>query len=369
MTWTDRRLLDLFAIPHPIVQAPMAGAIDWRLAAAAAQGGALGSIPCAMLDAAQIRAQVASYRAAAPGKVHLNFFCHAPPAPDDARAAAWRDRLASYYAELGLAAEPASGGGGGGRAPFDDATLALVLELGVEIVSFHFGTPPPAAMARLRAAGVLIIASATTVAEAREVAARGVDVVIAQGLEAGGHRGMFLSDDVGAQVGTFALVPQVVDAIALPVIAAGGIADGRGVAAALALGAAGALIGTAYLRCSESLISPMHRAALATARDDGTAVTNVFTGRPARGLVNRLVREVGPLSPLAPAFPGAAPAVAPLRAAAERAGSGDFSPLWAGQAAGLGAGRPDPAAPGARALTEALIADTQRRLAGLAAHI
>jgi nitronate monooxygenase len=353
--WPDRRLTELLAIEHPILQAPMAGAMDWRLAAAVAATGALGAIPCAMLDAAQVRAEVAAFRAQVRAPVHLNFFCHAPPAADAARDAAWRARLAPYYRELGV--DPAAAAAGGARrAPIDDAMIDVVIALGVEIVSFHFGTPPPAAMDRLRAAGCRLLASATTVAEARELAGRGVDAIIAQGLEAGGHRGMFLTDDVAAQVGTFALVPQIADAVAVPVIAAGGVADGRGVAAALALGAAGVAIGTAYLRCDEATIAAVHRAALAAARDDGTAITNVITGRPARGVINRLIREVGPLAADTPAFPLASTAVQPLRAAAERAGSGDFSPMWAGQAAALA--RPG----GAGAITRAIIADAQARL-------
>lgn len=326
-------LTELFGIELAIVQAPMAGAQDHELAIAVAAGGGLGSIPCAMLGADAIRAQVASFRLRATGKpLNLNFFCHRMPAPDPERAAAWRARLAPYYQELGIAADDRPGPA---RLPFDAATCAVVEELRPEVVSFHFGLPDPELLARVRATGAKIVSSATTTAEARWLAERGCDAIIAQGLEAGGHRGMFLDDDLAGQVGTFALIPQIVDAVRVPVIAAGAIADARGIVAAHALGAAGVQIGTAYLRCPEAKISAPHRAALAAATDNGTCITNVITGRPARSLVTRLVRELGPVRDDVPAFPAAAAPLAPLRSAAEARGSGDFSPLWSGQAAAL----------------------------------
>ena len=361
--WPDRRLCELFSVAHPILQAPMAGANDWRLAAAVAGGGALGAIPCGMLDADGVRAQVAAFRAAVRAPVHLNFFCHPEPAPDPAREDAWRAALAPYYAELGV--DPHAPAGGAQRRPIDAAMADAVAALAPEVVSFHFGLPAAAIIERLRTAGAVLLASATTVAEARALEAGGVDAIIAQGADAGGHRGMFLASapaDVAAQIGTFALVPQIADAVRVPVIAAGGIADGRGVVAALALGASGAMLGTAYLRCAESTISATHRAALAATRDDGTAITNVLSGRPARGLVNRWMRDHGPLAADVPAFPRAAAALAPLRAAAEARGAGDFSPLWAGQAAAI---PPPGGAASARAVTEAVIADAQGRLAAL----
>jgi nitronate monooxygenase len=228
-------------------------------------------------------------------------------------------------------------------------------------VSFHFGLPEPALLRRIKAAGCAIISSATTVDEARWLEQRGVDAVIAQGYEAGGHRGIFLTDDVATQAGTFALVPQIVDAVKVPVIAAGAIADGRGIAAALALGAAGVQIGSAYLWCPEAKISAPHRAALKTAGDQGTALTNLMTGRPARGVINRVMREIGPISDVAPDFPLAAGALAPLRAKAEARGSGDFSPMWAGQAASLGR------ALSAGELTKRLAAEALERMRALAA--
>lgn len=332
--WPDPRLLDLLRLDYPIIQAPMAGAMDAELVVAVSEAGGLGSLPCAMLTAAQVREEVERIRSRTRKPINLNFFCHKPPSADEAREAAWRERLAPYYAELDL--DPRAPVRAAGRAPFDADMCDVVIALKPDVVSFHFGLPEPELVRRVKVAGCLIFSSATTVAEARWLGNHGVDAVIAQGVEAGGHRGMFLTDEVASQVGTFALVPQIVDAVKVPVIAAGGIADARGIAAAFALGAAGVQIGTAFLFCPEAKISTPHRAALKSARDDATALTNVLTGRPARGFVNRLMREVGPLSDSAPAFPLAAVAVQPLRAKAESQGSGDFSPLWSGEAAALG---------------------------------
>ena len=321
-------LQQLLGIELPIVQAPMAGVQDSALALAVGAGGGLGSLPCALLGGAALREQLAALGAGG-RPFNVNFFCHAPPAPDDAREAAWREALAPYYREYGIDARTIAPGPG--RAPFGDESAALLETFRPPVVSFHFGLPEPALLARVKATGAKVIASATTVDEARWLEAHGADAVIAQGVEAGGHRGIFLSDDLTTQVGTLALVPQIVRAVRVPVIAAGGIADARGVAAALALGAVAAQVGTAFLLCPEATTSAVHRAALASEAARHTALTTLFTGRPARAIVNRLMRELGPLSPLAPAFPLAVGALAPLRAAAERGGSGDFSPLWSGQ--------------------------------------
>ena len=331
--WPDRRITELLGIELPIVQAPMAGAQGSALAIAVCQAGGLGSLPCAMLSPDQARAEMGVIRQQTDRPFNVNFFCHQPPAIDVAREAAWREKFASYYREFGIdaAAIPA----GPARAPFDEQYCRLIEEFRPKIVSFHFGLPEKALLARAKATGAVVLSSATTVAEARWLQDRGCDAIIAQGYEAGGHRGIFLSEDTAAQPGTMALVPQVVDAVSVPVLAAGGIADGRGMVAALALGAAGVQIGTAYLLTPEARISAVHRLALQGASDDATTLTNVFTGRPARGLVNRLIRELGPISPAAPHFPLAAGALAPLRAKAEAANSGEFSPLWSGQAASL----------------------------------
>ena len=215
--------------------------------------------------------------------------------------------------------------------PFGRESAELLSEFKPAVVSFHFGLPSDELLAHVRSWGAKVLSSATTVDEALWLQARSVDAIIAQGLEAGGHRGHFLRDDLTAQMGTFALLPQIGRAVSVPVIAAGGITDARGVAAAQALGAAGVQIGTAYMLCTESMTSALHRAALQSDAARHTALTNVFTGRPARGIFNRVMRELGPLSAVAPAFPLAANAMAPLRAAAEARGSGDFSPLWSGQ--------------------------------------
>lgn len=354
----DRRLLDLFGIELPILLAPMAGVMDPALAIAVAQAGGLASLPAAMLTAEQLRAQVAQFRAGADRPLNLNFFTHTPPVPNNAREHAWRERLKPYYVEYGIdpnAPVPASN-----RAPFDAAFCAVVEEVKPAVVSFHFGLPEPALVARVKAAGCKVIGSATIVEEARWLEARGCDAVIAQGYEAGGHRGMFLTADVATQVGTFALLPQIVDAVKVPVIAAGAVTDARGIVAALALGAAGVQMGTAYLAAPESKVLPPHRAALKTARDDGTVVTNLMTGRPARGLINRVMREAGPISDLAPDFPLAGGALAPLHAKAQAQGSGDFSSMWAGQSAALAREMP------AGDLTRALWAEARALMARMA---
>ena len=353
--WPDRRIIEIFGIEHPILLAPMAGPGTAELAIAVAEAGGLGALACAMLTPEQIRRDLGVIRQRTAKPLNLNFFTHAPPAPDPAQDARWKARLAPYYAEHGI--DPAKPVPSVNRAPFDEATCAIVEEFRPEVVSFHFGLPAPPLLARVRAAGCKVIASATTVAEAKWLAERGCDAVIAQGAEAGGHRGTFLSDDVASQPGTFALVPQVADAVGVPVIAAGGVADARGIVAALALGAAAVQIGTAYLFCPEANVPPLHRAALQNARDDATALTNLFSGRPARGLINRVMREVGPLSADAPAFPLAGGALAPLKAAAEAKGAADFTSLWSGQAAALGRALP------AGELTRQLAREALARLA------
>lgn len=323
------KLQTLLGIELPIIQAPMAGVQGSALAIAVSAAGGLGSLPCAMLTPENMQKELAAIKAGTPRPFNVNFFCHTPPTPNPEREAAWRAALAPYYKEFGIAITP--GSSSGGRAPFSPEMADALEEFRPPVVSFHFGLPSVELLARVRKWGSKILSSATTVEEARWLEAHGADCIIAQGSEAGGHRGMFLSENLDTQLGTLALLPQIVDAAKVPVIAAGGIADARGVRAAMALGAAGVQVGTGYLLCPEATTSAVHRAALKSSAAQQTAITNVFSGRPARGIVNRLVRELGPWSPLAPAFPLAASAVAPLRAKAESQGSGDFSPLWAGQ--------------------------------------
>jgi nitronate monooxygenase len=356
--WPDRRIIELLKTEFPIVLAPMAGVMDAELVIAAAQGGALGSLPSAMLSAEKAREQVNIIRQQVSAPVNMNFFCHKPVELEPRSEAAWKQRLSSYYKELGV--DPAAPVNAANRAPFDAAMCEIVEELKPEVVSFHFGLPDKALLKRVKAAGCLVMSSATIVKEAIWLEQNGADIIIAQGAEAGGHRGMFLTANISEQPGTFALVPQVVDAVKVPVIAAGGIADGRGIAAAFALGAAGVQIGTAYLRCPESRVSAPARTVLSEALDDSTVVTNVMTGRPARGVVNRLMREVGPISPDAPAFPHAATALAPLKAAAEKLGRVDFTNLWAGQAVRLGREMP------AAELTRTLAAEALARMGQMA---
>jgi nitronate monooxygenase len=335
--WPDRRLVELFGIDHPIVLAPMAGLGTVDLAAAVSNAGGLGSIGCAVMAPELVAKSAAELRRRTMKPINLNFFCHDPARADAARERAWHEKVSSYYRELGI--EAATLTPRFDLPPFGDAACAVVEDVRPEVVSFHFGLPEPRLVDRVKAAGCKVISSATTVDEACWLEEHGADAIIAQGLEAGGHRGTFLDSDrkraVASQAGTFALVPQVADAVGVPVIAAGGIGDGRGIAAAFVLGAAGVQIGTAFLLCAESATPPLHREALRNARMNQTVVTNVLSGRPARALVNRLTAEIGPWSDAAPDFPLPMGELAPLRAAAEQNGSTDFTPLWSGQAAAL----------------------------------
>jgi nitronate monooxygenase len=355
-SWPNRRLLDLLKIDHPIIQAPMGGAVSPGMPIAVCGAGGLGSFPCSFWPVAPLRDVVAKIRAQIGAKpLNLNFFCDVRQR-DGAVEAAWLKRLAPYYAEFGVDPPnfPASF-----PPPFNAEMCDVVVELRPQVVSFHFGLPEQSLVDRLKAAGCKILSSATTVTEARWLEDHGVDAVIAQGAQAGGHRAMFLTSDLASQVGTLVLVPEVVDAVKIPVIAAGGIADGRAIAAALALGASGVQMGTAYLLCPEATISPLHRAAIKSASDKLSAITNVLTGRPARAFVNRIVREVGPVATGVPSFPLGFVALDPLRKKAESQGSADFSGLYAGEAAALCRELP------AGELTLKLAAETLERLAAL----
>lgn len=330
----------------------MAGPVDAEMVIAVSQAGGMGGLPCALMSPQRARTELGIIRQRTSRPININFFCHAQPKDDAAREAAWKKRLEPFYLELGL--DPTAPAPRSARAPFDAEFCDIVEEFRPEVVSFHFGLPDAALLDRVKATGAKVLSSATTADEAVWLEARGCDAIIAQGAEAGGHRGIFLTDDVANQPGTFALVPQVVDAVKLPVIAAGGIADARGIVAAFALGASAVQIGTAYLFCPEAKVPAPHMQALRSAKDDDTALTNVFTGRPARGIVNRIMRELGPISDAAPAFPLAGGALAPLRAASEPKGSDDFMSLWSGQAARLG--REMPAGELTRRLAEEAIA-------------
>ena len=331
--WPNDRFIKLCDIELPIIQAPMAGAALSDMVVAVSEAGGLGSLACALLSVEQVRTELASIRQSTSRPINLNFFCYESPQGDRAKELNWRRRLERYYVELKADDSSIQNTA---RPRFDDKMCDVVTEFHPEVVSFHFGLPERSLLVRVKKAGAKVLASATSVDEARWLEDRGCDAIIAQGFEAGGHRGMFLTEDVSTQVGTIALVPQVVDAVKVPVIAAGGIADARGIVAAFALGAAAVQIGTAYLHCPEARISSLHRQALKSAKDNGTAISNVFTGRPARAIVNRFMHEAGPMSDIVPGFPLAAAPLVTLRAKAEMAGSVDFTPLWSGQSAQLG---------------------------------
>lgn len=319
---------DVLGIEAPIIQAPMAGIQGSAMAIAVSNAGGLGSLPCAMLSPEELRSELSAIKSGTHKPVNLNFFAHTPQTPNPQREQAWQQSLAPYYREFDI--DPASIATGAGRTPFNAETAALVEEFRPAVVSFHFGLPEGPLLNRVKATGAKVLSTATTLEEALWLQQHGADGVIAQGLEAGGHRGHFLSTDLSKQMGTFALVPQMVKALDIPVIAAGGIADARGVMAALDLGAAGVQIGTAFMLCPEANTRPVHRDAL-KAGAAHTIITNLFSGGAARGIMNRIIRELGPMSASAPEFPLASSALAPLRAAAEAKGLGDFSPLWSGQ--------------------------------------
>lgn len=320
----------------------MAGAGGVDLCVAAIDGGALGSLPCGMLNPEQVREQVAEVRSRTDGAFALNFFCHRMPREMDDRA--WRALLQPYYDEFEV--EP--GNGGAMRLPFDSDMAAVVEDVRPPVVSFHFGLPESGLLDKVRATGALIIGNATTVEEAVWLEQRGADAIIAQGFEAGGHTGRFLGSAPAEALGLFALLPQVADAVSVPVIAAGGIGEARGIAAAFVLGASAVQLGTAYLHSPEAKISGAHRQRL---REGRTLFTNLMSGGLARGLHGRLVDELGPVRAEAPLYPLASAALAPVRAAAEKQGEYGFGPMWAGQAAPLGESVP------AAELTRKLAAD------------
>lgn len=319
----------LFNIELPLIQAPMAGVQDYQLAVAVSNAGGLGSLPCAMLNLDALDKQLTALRAGTDKPINVNFFCHTQSEVDPAVEQRWRQRLTPYFNELGI--DSSNIAEGPKRNPYSTDIAAVVEQYRPEVVSFHFGLPEKKLLQQVKSWGSKVISSATTVDEAKWLAVNGVDAIIAQGSEAGGHRGHFLSADLDRQLGTFALLPQVVNAVDVPVIAAGGIADAKGVLAATKLGADGCQIGTAYLLCPEAKTSNVHREALKSQHTRYTALTNLFSGRPARSIVNRIMRELGAINSNVPAFPHASAAIGALRNAAEQKGDGGFSPLWCGQ--------------------------------------
>ena len=361
MPWPRRDLIDLLGVEHPIVQAPMASAATPQLAAAVTGAGAVGSLGSAMLSPPALLAQHDEARTLTNGVINLNFFANAPARADAERSARARELVRPFFEELGLGEVPETSDM---RTDFDETRLETVLGLRPTLVSFHFGLPKAEYVEALKEVGAVVISTATTVREALLLEHRGADAIIAQGWEAGGHRGTFASPHAEAQVGTFSLVPQVVDAVSVPVIAAGGIADGRGIAAAFALGASGVQMGTAFLRCPETSIAEAYRDALASASADATVVTRAFSGRPARALRNRYVEhalaQLGEDDAL-PEFPSMMGFQGPLRQASADRGVPDFMALWSGQAAALSVTLP------AEELVECLVSDAQDALRALAA--
>jgi len=356
VSWKSNKLTELLGIHVPIIQAPMAGSTTPELAAAVTNAGGLGSLGCAFLSPEQFAGQCAAVRETTNGAYNVNFFVHTEPVLDDARGEAMRARLEPYYREFDLGEVPAAVPS---NPSFDNARLDAVLAASPPVVSFHFGLPAADMMQAVKATGAVILSSATTVAEAKVLETAGVDAVIAQGFEAGGHRGTFEASYEAGCVGTLALVPQIVDAVTVPVIASGGIADGRGIAAALALGAQGVQMGTAFLTCPESAAHAVYRKALTAARDDETRITSAFSGRPGRGLENRYIRDMTAYGDPLPDFPINNTLTGPLRKASAEAGKEDFMSLWSGQAAALSKSLP------AADLVDTLVAETDAALSRL----
>lgn len=323
------KVKDFLGVEYPVIQAPMAGVQDSALAIAVSSAGGLGSLPCAMLSIDELHAELTVIKSQTDKPFNVNFFCHKSPVPDFEREKKWRNLLQPYFSEYGITIDDVPTGPG--RQPFSHAVADVVEEFKPGVVSFHFGLPAEDLLKRVKSWGSTVLASATMVEEAMWLEDNGADGIIVQGIEAGGHRGMFLSNDLSTQSETLTLLPQITQHVKLPVIAAGGIVNASGVAAALALGATAVQVGTAYLLCTETKTSQIHRAALKSDHARHTAITNLFSGKPARGIINRVIREIGPMNDNVPEFPLAANAITALRKQAEASGLGDFSPLWCGQ--------------------------------------
>ena len=319
---------ELLGVELPIIQAPMAGVQDCELAIAVSESGGLGSLPCGMLSNSQIEAELDKIKAATSKPINLNFFCHKQVEKDQSRQRAWQQTLVPYFNELGIACDKYAHSN---RVPFSHEIADEIEGFSPKVISFHFGLPAPELLARVKGWGTVVLSSATTLAEAKWLEAQGADAIIVQGLEAGGHRGMFLSKDITTQQSLFSLLPEVVAAVDIPVIAAGGIADNKGVKTALSLGASAVQVGTSFLLCNEAKTSNLHKSAILSAQAEHTALTNIFTGKPARGIVNRVMSELGYMSAQAPEFPYAAIELGQLRGKAEAQNNHDFSPLWCGQ--------------------------------------
>lgn len=330
--WPSNALTEKLGIDVAVIQAPMAGANTPALSAAVSNAGGLGSLGLGTSSVADAESQILDHAKASNRSLNANFFCHDEPSDAAAHGSAMRAKLQPWYDEMGLGEVPVPQAR---FSTFGPEHVEMLRRLSPKVVSFHFGLPQPDLLAAIREMGPVILASATTVAEARWLERQGVDAVIAQGLEAGGHRGTFQGADPTAQPGLFALLPQVASAVNVPVIAAGGIVDGRTIAAALMLGASAVQIGTAFLRCPEAYVHPAHRKALAEARDDATRVTRLFSGRPARGFRNRFMETFEADEADAAPFPTKLALSMPLRQCAGDDRAGDVMSMWSGQSAAL----------------------------------
>lgn len=328
-----RQFLDKVKVDKPLIQAPMAGVQGSRLAIAVCQAGGLGSLPCAMLSLDKIESEITAIRQATDKPFNVNFFAHKQSEYTQEMQETWFAALKPYYDEFGLTQDDIATTGG--RQPFGREQAELIADLNVPVVSFHFGLPSSELLEIVKKSGAVVLSTATTVAEAKWLEANGADMIIAQGLEAGGHRGMFLSPDVTLQMGTFSLLPNMVKAVNIPVIAAGGMSDPATVKAAFMLGASAVQAGTAFLLADECDTKDFHRKALQSEQAEHTVLTNIFSGGLARGIVNRYVAEMGYVSEFAPPFPHASFVSNPIKAKAESMGSDAFSSLWAGQNARL----------------------------------
>lgn len=319
---------ELLGTDLPIIQAPMAGVQGSALAIAVSEAGGLGSLPCGMLNTEKIISEIELIKASTHAPYNLNFFCHETSPYDENRQTIWRNTLKPFFTELGAEMDVSAGSN---RVPFSHDIADAIEPFSPEFISFHFGLPDKDLLQRVKSWGTKVVSSATNLEEAVWLESRGVHGIIAQGLEAGGHRGMFLSDNVSTQIGLISLVSQVVNRVNVPVIAAGGISDHKGVNACLQLGACAVQVGTSYLLCTEAETSELHKQAIKSDKASHTALTNIFSGKPARGIVNRAMDELGYMSALAPEFPYASIEMSQLRHRAEKQGMDGFSPLWCGQ--------------------------------------
>jgi nitronate monooxygenase len=330
--WPSNDLTEGLGLKWPIIQAPMAGSTTPELAAAVSNSGGLGSLGIGTISGQAGGAQIEAFGELSAGPLNANFFCHDNPVDVDMTGREMRVRLQRWYFEAGLGEVPLP------SVPFGTFGWDHVEQIRAHrpaVVSFHFGLPKDDLLEAVRETGAQIWSTATTTEEARWLEDRKVDAIIAQGTEAGGHRGTFLGADISEQLGLFALLPQVVSAVEIPVIAAGGIVDGRTIAAAFMLGASAVQMGTAFLRCSEASVHPKHRYALAQARDSATRVTNLFSGKPARSLVNSYMDTFRDAEGLTAPFPSQIALFAPLAQSASEDEIGDLLPLWSGQSAAL----------------------------------